>query len=76
MPDSIEEHIRIAQHIMRSTADDLDNYATYNEAGRRYLLESAMKRTTDMYQRVFAAKVKHDNVPAERPGGESRCLSS
>jgi hypothetical protein len=67
MPDSIEEHIRIAKYIMRDAAKDLDNWETYNDAGRRYLLESALRRTTDAYQRVFAAKVQYDNAKDEAP---------
>ena len=65
MQDAIEEHIRIAQHIMRETANELESFKTFNEPGRTYLLESPQKQLTDAYQRVTAAKIQYANQNRE-----------
>jgi len=68
MHDSIGEHIRIAQHLIREAVQGLDTLQKYNNAGRSYLLESALRQMTDAYQHVFVAKVQHNNELASLSG--------
>ena len=78
MKDSIEERIRIAKYLMIVAADDLNQYAKYNESGQRYVLESAMTRLTEAYQHVFAAQVQHNNemIGGCKPSSGTSCSAS
>jgi hypothetical protein len=66
---TIEEHLKTAQFIMRETANRFDNYDGHNEPGRRYLLESALTSASDIYQQIFAAKVKYNNQTTAAEAG-------